>query len=104
MEFSKRIGRLTIAAAVATAVAACGGSDPEITSANKGCGVADQKDWLRSYMLDRYFWSGQSPNPEPGGYATVADYFAALLPACRIIRSCGGAHRSSKSRKLNAQR
>jgi len=32
-------------------------------------------------MADWYFWSGASPNPEPTGYETMAEYFDALLYA-----------------------
>jgi carboxyl-terminal processing protease len=64
---------------VAVLLSACGGSDPEIATANKGCSVAEQKDWLRGYMRDWYFWAGSSPDPEPGLYASVASYFSALL-------------------------
>ncbi|MGE4051613.1 MAG: PDZ domain-containing protein, partial [Piscinibacter sp.] len=40
--------------------------------------MSAQKDWLRSYMLDWYYWTGQSPNPEPAGFATLDAYFQAL--------------------------
>jgi hypothetical protein len=43
------------------------------------CTTDAQKDWLRSYMQDQYLWSGASPNPAPAGYASVPNYFAALL-------------------------
>lgn len=43
------------------------------------CSVAAQKDWLRSYMLDQYLWSGASPNPEPTGFDSLQSYFSALL-------------------------
>ena len=71
--------RLVGAVAIAAGLAACGGSDPQIDNANTGCSVAQQKDWLRGYMRDWYFWSGSSPDPAPGPYASVADYFTALL-------------------------
>ena len=62
-----------IGAAMLTALlSACGGSDTS-------CSVPDQKTWLRDYMQRNYFWSGQSPNREPGLYTTVRDYFYALL-------------------------
>ncbi len=77
----KRTGlqRALAAAMLAALLSACGGSDPDIANANTSCSVPDQKTWLRGYMQDNYFWSGQSPNPEPGPFATVPDYFAALL-------------------------
>jgi hypothetical protein len=57
-------------------LAACGGggSDPV-----NSCDVASQKQWLRGYMNDNYFWYASSPNPEPAGYATIDAYFDALL-------------------------
>jgi carboxyl-terminal processing protease len=76
---SAGIRRTLGTAMLAALLSACGGSDPEIGNANTSCSVPDQKTWLRGYMLDTYFWSGQSLNPEPGPYATVPDYFEALL-------------------------
>ena len=52
-----------------------GGSDPGSTT----CDLASQKDWLRSYMQDWYYWSGASPNPDPAAFDTVQKYFDALL-------------------------
>jgi carboxyl-terminal processing protease len=75
----KSLRRAIGAALLVALLSACGGSDPEIGNANTSCSVPDQKTWLRSYMLDNYFWSGQSLNPEPGPFATVPDYFDALL-------------------------
>ena len=43
------------------------------------CDVADQKSWLRSYMGEWYFWYRLSPSPDPAPYATLDDYFDALL-------------------------
>ena len=43
------------------------------------CSIADQQDWLHSYMDDWYFWYALAPNPSPTGFATVADYFDALI-------------------------
>ena len=40
--------------------------------------MPSQQNWLRSYMLSSYFWSGASPNPEPAAYDTVQKYFDAL--------------------------
>jgi hypothetical protein len=42
------------------------------------CTAEAQKDWLRSFMLERYYWSGLSPNPEPGSATTVEGYFRSL--------------------------
>jgi hypothetical protein len=43
------------------------------------CSVAAQKAWLRNYVADWYLWAGSAPNPDPDGFATVQDYFRALL-------------------------
>jgi hypothetical protein len=75
----RRGGALAGVALAAALVAACGGSDPEISQANTGCNLDEQKTWLRGYMRDWYFWAGSSPDPEPGPYASVASYFDALL-------------------------
>lgn len=60
--------------ALVAVLAACGGGSEE-----PSCSTADQKAWLASYMDDWYFWYAISPRPAPDGYATVADYFDALL-------------------------
>jgi C-terminal processing protease CtpA/Prc len=73
----RRLARLAALTATAVLLAACGGSS-DSPSASAACDLASQKNWLRSYMLDWYYWAGQSPNPEPDGYATLADYFQAL--------------------------
>jgi len=64
------------------ALSACGGggggslpATPPATS----CDVDTQKDWLRNYMQESYFWTGLAPNPAPTGYATLASYYDALL-------------------------
>lgn len=62
---------------LALLLAACGGgSDGPPGSAS--CDVATQNSWLRDYMLDWYYWSGASPNPDPAGYTSVQGYFDAL--------------------------
>ena len=66
-----------MAAAVVLATA-CGGGGGRSPAGSASCDVASQKNWLRGYMLDWYYWSGSSPNPEPAGYATLAAYFDAL--------------------------
>ena len=73
-----------IMALVCTAfLSACGGGSdsttPTPTVEAPGCDVASQKDWLRTYMAEQYFWTGSSPNPEPASYATVQSYYDALL-------------------------
>ena len=70
------------AATLCAALAACGGGGGEgsnPTPPADSCAVADQKAWLGNYMDDWYFWYRLSPRPQPGAYATVAEYFNALL-------------------------
>lgn len=65
------------------AVSSCGGGGGSggtpVPPPSASCSTDAQKDWLRSYMLDWYLWSGASPNPAPTSYASLASYFAALL-------------------------
>ena len=67
--------------AMPLALAACGGGGDEVASAPPplSCSVADQQQWLRSYMDDWYYWYALSPKPSPAGYTSVASYFDALL-------------------------
>jgi len=72
---------MTRAAALLLALllASCGGgggNDGPQGSAQ--CDIDSQKTWLRGYMRDWYYWSTSAPNPEPAGFATLADYFGAL--------------------------
>ena len=65
-------------------LAACGGGSDDDTvvwpSAPLSCSIADQKRWLGNTFMDTgYFWSRLSPRPDPSVYATVDDYFYALL-------------------------
>ncbi|WP_298831386.1 S41 family peptidase [uncultured Piscinibacter sp.] len=76
MSFGVRM-KVFVAVATSLLLASCGGGSSAPTG-SASCDLASQKDWLRGYMLDWYFWSGQSPNPEPAGYATLGDYFQAL--------------------------
>jgi len=70
---------LIVAGLAAGLLAACGGGgDSGSAAPAAACDVESQKSWLRDYMLDKYYWSGTSPNPAPAGYATVADYLDAL--------------------------
>lgn len=65
-------------------VAACGGGDDGGRSegpGTAGCTVAEQKNWLSSYMDDWYFWYRVSPRPDAAAYGTVREYFDALLYA-----------------------
>ncbi len=77
-----------IALASLVTLAACGGggggggaSDGSDAAgpASADCSLEGQKAWLRNTMADRYYWAGQSPNPEPAAYASVGSYFQALL-------------------------
>ena len=79
MMFSSRLRRLAIMAAAlgATALSGCGGGS-STTAGSAQCDLDSQKNWLRSHMLDSYFWSGASPNPEPAAYDTLQKYFDAL--------------------------
>jgi carboxyl-terminal processing protease len=75
--------KVTAVLACCLVLSACGGggdSTSAPTSAETpGCDVTSQKDWLRAYMADQYFWTGTSPNPDPAGYSTVQSYYDALL-------------------------
>lgn len=74
----RRIAPLTISIAAAVLLAACGGGGGGSSGGAAACDVSAQKDWLRGYMLDWYYWTGQSPSPEPASFATLDAYFQAL--------------------------
>ncbi len=74
---ARRAARWSAALAAALALAACGGGS-DAPAGSTGCDLASQQGWLRAYMLDWYYWSGRSPNPEPAGFTTLASYFNAL--------------------------
>lgn len=65
------------------ALAACGGDDNDDRYGSidppLSCSVTDQKTWVGRYMSDYYYWSDYSPRPNPAAYASVGDYFDALL-------------------------
>jgi len=73
----------TLACAVPFLLAACGGGggsqDNGSVPPPLSCRVADLQDWLQSYMNAWYFWYALAPNPSPTGFATVSDYFDALI-------------------------
>lgn len=79
----RRSRPLPLALAVFATLAGCGGGggggDGGAAPAAASCDLASQKEWLRADVQQRYYWSGQSPNPEPGPFASVASYFNALL-------------------------
>ena len=52
------------------------GSCPSVAYSD---GVADRQDWLGCYFDDNYLWYRLSPQPSPSSFATVEDYFDALL-------------------------
>ncbi len=73
------LARLAMLGAAAV-VAACGGSDGYLDDPGASvCTQAAQKDWLGAYMNDWYFWYRLSPRPNPAGFASVTDYYSALL-------------------------
>jgi carboxyl-terminal processing protease len=76
-----KLRALAAALAGAALMTACGGGDDDGGHAGTplSCSVADRQDWLRGYMADWYFWYKVSPSPDPSGYATVEEYFDALL-------------------------
>jgi carboxyl-terminal processing protease len=66
----------------AALLAACGGGGSDYTGGNPPsatCSIDEQKATLRSYFDDWYFWYALAPKPSPAAYASVADYFDALL-------------------------
>lgn len=60
------------------ALSACGGGAGGGAAGSAACDTGAQQTWLRDYMLDWYYWSGASPNPDPAGYTSVQGYFDAL--------------------------
>ena len=75
----RRLATFSSSIAVAVMLTACGGGGGGSSSGGSTvCDLASQKNWLRSYMLDWYYWTGMSPNPDPAGYATVEAYLDAL--------------------------
>jgi hypothetical protein len=79
---SRRVLLTLVCAAGAAVLSSCGGgggSSGTPVPPSASCSADAQKDWLRTYMLDQYLWSGTSPNPAPQGYASLQSYFAALL-------------------------
>ncbi len=67
-----------VAAAISViGLSSCGGGSSG-TAGSAECDLDSQKSWLRNYMLDAYFWSGASPNPEPAAFDTLQKYFDAL--------------------------
>jgi carboxyl-terminal processing protease len=64
---------------LAALLAGCGGGGGnDVPQGSAQCDLDSQKTWLRGYMRDWYYWNASAPNPEPAGFATLADYFGAL--------------------------
>ncbi len=80
MTFSSRLRRLAVLTAIvgAMALGSCGGGSSTPAAASAQCDLDSRQSWLRGHMLDSYFWSGASPNPEPAAYDTLQKYFDAL--------------------------
>ena len=81
---SRSLRRLALALPVFLAACGGGGGDGDgvassCPSAAASGSVADRQDWLRCYFNENYLWYQLSPNPSPGGFATVETYFDALL-------------------------
>ena len=79
-QITRRLSAWALSTSMAL-LAACGGggeSAGQVTAA-ASCSVADHKTWLGNYMDDWYFWYRLSPRPQASDYATVAEYFDALL-------------------------
>ncbi len=72
-----------LACAVPVLLSACGGGGDDGGSACPefafSGSVADRQDWLRCYFDDNYLWYQLAPSPSPASYASVEDYFEALL-------------------------
>lgn len=63
-------------------LAGCGGGGNNSESpapVTDNCSPTAQKETLRSYMQESYFWAANAPDPEPGAYADLRSYFPALL-------------------------
>jgi len=70
-------------AIVAAVLAGCGGSGSSAggnsSGGSSGCSTSEQNVWLRDYFAQSYFWNRLAPRPDPARYASLSDYFAALL-------------------------
>ena len=79
--FFKTRGSNSIVALVLLVLAGCGGGGDTAPAAAtpETCTASAQKDWLRSYMNDAYFWAGLAPSPAPKPEQTLAGYFPTLL-------------------------
>jgi len=81
MKSSLRAAWRSALCAMPLALAACGGGGDDAGNAAppQSCSVADQQQWLRTYMDDWYYWYALSPKPSPSGFSSVETYFDALL-------------------------
>ena len=79
---ARRWRKACAAVGITLLLSACGGGGGSATDAgatSASCSVAAQKNWLRDYMNEWYFWYRTSPSPDPAAYASVDSYFGALL-------------------------
>jgi len=78
-----RLRTPVLALACAALLAACGGGGDDGRRGDVppplSCSATDLKFWLADYMDEWYFWYGLSPRPNPAAYASVGQYFDALL-------------------------
>ena len=65
--------RLCCALISAALLAGCGGG----SDSGGNCDVPAQNAWLRSYLLEWYYWTGLAPSPDPAAFGTVQSYFDA---------------------------
>jgi carboxyl-terminal processing protease len=68
--------RRCITLITAALLAGCGGGGSD-TGGSATCDVPAQNGWLRSYLLDWYYWTGLAPSPDPAGFTSVQSYFDA---------------------------
>lgn len=83
------IGGRIAAIFVTVLLAACGGGRQEdagvpfiaaaTTTSASSCDAGPRKAGLRQYFDEWYLWYPTSPKPDPGGSASLADFFDALL-------------------------
>lgn len=72
-------GSTTSASAAALATTSTGVALATSDSLAGICTAEGQKDWVRSFMTETYFWWDQMPTVDPAGSATPSAYFNALL-------------------------
>ncbi len=71
---------LSLAAVSLACLTACGGGGGSTSeTAEAGCTVREQQDWLAGYMNEWYFWYRLAPQPDPAAFGDTAGYFKARL-------------------------